>query len=51
MKNLWARMAFITRYGHIALEEALNLESSDAIYYMEALANLLKDEKGPVTEE
>lgn len=38
-------MAFITRYGHVSLNEAMELESNDAQQYMEALAQLLKDEK------
>lgn len=37
-------MAFITRYGHASLTEALDLESTDAQRYMEAIAQLLKDE-------
>ena len=45
VNNLWMRMAFITRYGHVSLSEALDLEGGDAQQYMSALAQLLKEEK------
>lgn len=41
---LWKQLAFITRYGHQSLEDALELEDDDRNSYMDALAELISEE-------
>ena len=42
--EIWKRIAFITRYGHISLTEALTMPVADLRDYSEALAELIKAE-------
>jgi hypothetical protein len=42
--KIWSRIAFVTRYGHITLTEALTMPVSDLNDYSEALADLIEEE-------
>ena len=42
--EIWSRIAFVTRYGHITLTEALTMPVSDLRFYSEALADIVHQE-------
>jgi hypothetical protein len=41
---LWKALAFITRYGHQRIEDALDLDETDRLHYMKALGQLIAEE-------
>jgi hypothetical protein len=43
-RQLWKRIAYTTRYGHIPLREALDMDAETAIFYLEALGELVREE-------
>ena len=42
--EIWKRIAFVTRYGHITLTEALTMPVADMRDYAQALSELVKGE-------
>lgn len=42
--EIWKRIAFVTRYGHITLTEALTMPVADLRAYGDALADLIQAE-------
>ena len=47
VEEIWRRVAFATRYGHIGLAEALTMPVRDLALYGRALADLIESENTP----
>ena len=47
VRKLWSRIAYATRYGRIALTEAVRLDQTQLSRYLEALSEIVKSENGP----
>lgn len=43
-KDFWKRMAFICRYGHTGLVDAMAMPTSDSVAFMDAINTLIGEE-------
>ena len=44
IRRVWKRVAYMTRYGHISLEEAVSLDLPSISSYLDALSEIVSEE-------